>query len=101
MTNEEESAYMRGSRAVYQEMLSIALRGLSVEPVPDTPDGMRKRIAQLEMIHAQTIAALREICDEFGNNDWDDDLHPADVIEKHLARPLRDAADEEREDPPS
>lgn len=38
---------------------------------------------------AQTVAALRAICEEFGDNDWSDDLHPADVIEKHLARHLR------------
>lgn len=32
---------------------------------------------------------LRQVCDEFGDNDWPDNLHLADVIEKHLWDELR------------
>lgn len=38
----------------------------------------------------QTISALRNICSTYGDNDWDDDLHLADVIAKHLHRNLND-----------
>lgn len=34
------------------------------------------------------VDALRELCGEYGDNDWDSDLHLADVIEKHLRRHL-------------
>jgi len=36
----------------------------------------------------RTVAMLRMVCAEHGDNDWPDDLHLADVIEKHLARYL-------------
>jgi hypothetical protein len=34
------------------------------------------------------IAALRELCAAFGDNDWPDDLDLRDVIEKHLGKHL-------------
>lgn len=53
-----------------------------------------KRTAkQYAIERTETVHALRELCKEFGDNDWSDDLHLADVIEKHLARHLR-AGDE-------
>lgn len=36
----------------------------------------------------EAIAKLREVCAEHGDNDWPDDLHLADIIEKHLFRHL-------------
>ncbi len=35
-----------------------------------------------------TVAMLRAVCAEYGDNDWPDNLHLADVIEKHLWRNL-------------
>lgn len=35
-----------------------------------------------------TVAALRLACEDHGDNDWPDDLHLADVVEKHLVRHL-------------
>lgn len=32
----------------------------------------------------ETILALRDLCDEIGDNDWDADLHLADIISKHV-----------------
>jgi len=46
-------------------------------------------VAQLE----ETRAALRRVCEEHGDNDWRDDLHLADVVEKHLGRHLDAARD--------
>lgn len=31
---------------------------------------------------------LRDICKEYGDNDWDDDLHIVDIVDKHLHRHL-------------
>jgi len=36
----------------------------------------------------ETIKILRKLCTEFGDNEWADDLHLRDVIEKHLAKYL-------------
>lgn len=36
----------------------------------------------------ETIKSLRGLCKDFGDNDWPDDLHLADVIEKHLGKYL-------------
>ncbi len=36
----------------------------------------------------QAINILRQVCERFGDNNWDEDLHLADIIEKHLWRNL-------------
>jgi hypothetical protein len=41
-----------------------------------------------EKERSDVIKTLRSVCKSFGDNDWLDDLHLADVIEKHLARHL-------------
>lgn len=30
------------------------------------------------------VRVLRKVCERFGDNDWEDELHLGDVIEKHL-----------------
>ena len=42
-----------------------------------------KRLLQRERRAA--IAALREICEDFGDNDWSDDTPLVDIIRQHLA----------------
>jgi hypothetical protein len=34
------------------------------------------------------ISTLRRVCAEFGDNDWENNLHLSDIIDKHLARYL-------------
>lgn len=34
------------------------------------------------------ISTLRQVCDEFGDNDWDETLNLSDIVEKHLWRNL-------------
>jgi predicted secreted protein len=34
------------------------------------------------------VQALREMCRDFGDNDWPEDLHLADILDKHLAKHL-------------
>ena len=36
----------------------------------------------------EAIATLRDVCEEYGDNDWPDSLHLSDIIEKHLRRNL-------------
>jgi hypothetical protein len=42
------------------------------------------------------IGKLRELCTEFGDNDWEPDLNLGDVLDNHLGRYL-----EEPSDPPT
>lgn len=98
MTEAEERIYMRGQAGVYRELLGIALRGLGVEHVPDGEAAKERRIAALEAHLADVRAQLRMLCEDFGDNDWDDDLHLGDVIDKHVGRHLHDVDLDARED---
>jgi hypothetical protein len=77
MDESEEQAYLRGQRAVYLELLQTAMRALGYD---DPQVQLAKWISERE----QAIMALREKCEEHGDNEWDDDLHLADIINKHL-----------------
>ena len=56
-----------------EEFRRLALRWLS-----------RDNRANWELERGATISVLRGLCGEFGDNDWDDNLHLVDVLEKHL-----------------
>lgn len=43
-------------------------------------------LRQRDSERADVVAKLREFCGERGDNDWPDNLHLGDVIEKHLMR---------------
>ena len=34
---------------------------------------------------AEAIQTLRHLCEQYGDLDWADDLHLADILSKHLA----------------
>ncbi|HEY3499036.1 MAG TPA: hypothetical protein VGK73_30300 [Polyangiaceae bacterium] len=77
MTEAEEKAYVEGSRAMWRQLLAQALRELGYE---------ENRLAGAAKQLEETRAVLRRVCAEHGDNDWSDDLHLADVVEKHLER---------------
>lgn len=81
MTRAEERAYAAGGKAVHAQNLAAALAGLGVS-------GSRGKAAALAKERAEAVVALRSICAEHGDNDWEDNLNLADVIEKHLGRHL-------------
>ncbi len=85
-TDEDESdelAWTRGQRAALTSMLAKILGDLGYQ---DTEATRSKWIVERE----QTIAKLREVCGDHGDNDWTETLHLADIIDKHLARQLED-----------
>jgi hypothetical protein len=84
----EEKIFERGSRAVYRELLGVALRGLGVADAPNDPFAAQRRIGALESEDADARAQLRILCKDFGDNDWEDDDHLGDVIDKHLGKHL-------------
>lgn len=81
--NALEQSYTRGSRMALILMLQHVLKHLGY----DDPEAAHvKWIAEREL----TVGVLRRVCGDHGDNDWPDDLCLADVVEKHLARQLRD-----------
>lgn len=77
MTEQEEIAYNRGRKALARDLLAYAIKELGA----DIPDG-----ARLALERADVVAYLRTACTDHGDNEWPDDLHLRDVIEKHLVR---------------
>lgn len=43
----------------------------------------------------ETLAKLRQICSEFGDLDFDDDLYIPDILEKHLYMYLLEIDDDD------
>ncbi len=83
MSESEELAYLQGEKAAWRRVLGHAIHGLMSEG-----DADRWRLER-----ADVVAMLRIVCEDFGDNEWEDNLHLADVIDKHLARHLH--SDEE------
>lgn len=81
MNEQEEQVYLRGRRRAWTEVISLALRELGHDEATSGAAALRER--------EYAVSALRELCEEFGDNDWPDRLWLPDVIEKHLGRRLR------------
>jgi hypothetical protein len=80
-----ERGYITGMRLARTYMLASILRDLTGEEVSDLDRALvllARRVTERE----EAIAALRDICARHGDNDWPDNLHLRDVIEKHLGR---------------
>ena len=75
----DERSYVEGNRRAWLTVLGTCLRELG----DDAPES-----ARLTLERQEAVAQLRELCERFGDNDWPDDLHLADVIDKHLGRHL-------------
>jgi len=80
MTESEERAYQMGRKAFARTILAEAVAELGHGPERDVESWRLER--------ADTVAMLRSLCETFGDNDWPDNLHLADVIDKHLGRHL-------------
>ena len=81
MIDENEAAYIMGHRMAHAEMIQKCLGELGYsDPAAQGLSWVLEREA--------AIARLRDLCQEFGDNDWTENLHLADIIEKHLGRHL-------------
>lgn len=83
MTENEERAYESGGKAAWLAVLSEAGRHLG----RSSPEWNEKRWV---LEREAAIAELRDLCAEFGGNNWPDDLHLADIIKRiraHLLTP--------------
>ncbi len=73
--------YQAGRQACASSMLSSLLHDLEPEQRP-----LARMVEQASRARAQ----LRTLCADHGDNDWDDNLDLADVIEEHLGRYLQE-----------
>lgn len=87
---EHEQIWLQGNRAAWLALLTQALKELGVNQseIEQPLVGMARTVSHLE----ETRKALRIICRRHGDNNWDDDLHLADVIDKHLGEHLNAAS---------
>lgn len=78
-----ETSYIQGQRWAWHMMLVKCLNELGY----DSPEWDKYR-----WIHERetTIHMLRSECARLGDNDWPDDLHIGDIIEKHLLRHIEE-----------
>mgnify|MGYP001567966529 CR=1 FL=1 len=87
---DEERGYVNGVRSGLTGVLSHVLGELGY----DGEEGSRlKWILERE----RTVQKLREVCARYGDNDWEVDLHLADVIENHLHRHWDEPEEEDEE----
>ena len=82
-----EQKWLDGNRAAWVRMLSECLRELGYD---SGEAGAHRYILEREA----ALAQLRMLCEYFGDNEWDETLHLADVIDKHLGRHLHDSEDD-------
>ena len=59
---------------------------------------VRKEDRGLILERRDTVKMLRNICESYGDNEWEDNLHLADVLEKHLWRWLEEGEEDEQQD---
>lgn len=88
--DERDIIYMRGKQMAARQFLRVIIETLKEDGGPDF------KLAVLVDERLEVLAKLRELCEEYGDNDWPDNLHPADVIEKHLVRPLYEELEGQR-----
>lgn len=81
MNEEQEKIWECGNRAAWLSMLQQCFIHLGYDQ-PETKSS--KWVIEREM----AISTLRRVCDEHGDNDWDENLNLSDIIEKHLWRNL-------------
>ena len=85
MTEGEERAYEVGQRALARRILAELIKGGDLGPADGTAQRWR-------LERGDAVAMLRQVCEAFGDNEWDDNLYLADVIEKHLWKHLESAS---------
>lgn len=75
----DEQSYIEGSRRAWTGMLRLCIAELG--------EADREKHAWI-LERQETVAMLRRVCALVGDNDWPENLHLGDVIEKHLYRHL-------------
>lgn len=78
MNEKEEQIYILGETEALKTVICLCqnkLRGLDVK---------LKTKEEFDQERIDVINLLRQICSERGDNDWPDDLHICDIMNKHI-----------------
>lgn len=78
MTEDEEKIYIDGEVSALKKMVLYCQEKLKAYGVELSTE------EKFSSERIEAIAMLRMLCDDHGDNDWTDDLHIADIIQKHL-----------------
>lgn len=78
--SDREMDYLRGRNDATRSIMQHCLAQLY--------EGKEPKAERLLLERSEAIAMLRQVCEHYGDNDWPDSLHLADIIEKHLWRHL-------------
>ncbi len=85
----DEKSFTQGNRMAWWAMLGACLRELGYDETKEDPI---YKVAMLTNERESAISALRSLCNEFGDNDWPENLSMADIINKHLGNHLHESA---------
>ena len=91
MTYSRECARDEGYSAGRKRALIGVLRSVVGELLIIADDDTTEHEAnegRLLIERHEAVLTLRGVCEKHGDNDWSDDLHLSDIIEKHLERHL-------------
>ena len=75
-----EVDYIQGNKAAYSNILKFCIKQL------DDNDYIEYEKAYINLLTERTeaILALRAVCSIISDNNWQDNLHLADIINKHI-----------------
>lgn len=90
---DRERGYIEGRRFTLVKVLTQAL--IDLKEFGSPADDPLIKLAVLVKERQETVSKLREVCEEFGDNDWPETLWLPDVIECHLFRTLQQNAVED------
>lgn len=80
-----EQKWIAGNHAAWMRILGLCLAELNgTQYHKDAAVALGRAVDELGAIRV----ALRELSEELGCNDWPDDLHLADVVEKYIGRAI-------------
>jgi len=83
----KDYSYIEGRKASLIGLLRYVMRELGQEDY----EALDKAVLALEL--EETKQQLRNICYDLGCNSWPDNLYLPDVVEKYLARTIREELD--------
>lgn len=75
----DEKSYIEGSRQAWRTILQESIINLGY-------DSAEKNASAWILEREAAIAQLRRLCELIGDNGWPENLHLADIIEKHVIR---------------
>lgn len=89
----DEGNYIRGNRAAYWRILLHVLGELRERETDTDVEKLQRELGHAEAHLEAVRMKLRDACDHYGDNDWPDELHLADALEKHLMRHIESHLD--------